>query len=183
MKKILSLFYFLILCLNINSVNAKNTLLKVQLQWFDQSQFAGFYVAESRQYFEKEDLDVELIPKSDERDPISILRSGEVDIAISNLNNVFVGEVWFCSGQSNMGWPLYKSENGILEVEQSLHDKIKLFNVRRSMSGIPTKDLDTTNKWTSCNPKTTKNFSGPAHQRHQFHGKKCLLKKEISNFF
>ena len=31
--------------------------------------------------------------------------------------------------------------------------------------------------------KTTKNFSGPAHQRHQFHGKKCLLKKEISNFF
>lgn len=75
-----------------NSVNAKNTLLKVQLQWFDQSQFAGFYVAQSRQYFEKEDLDVELIPKSDERDPISILRSGEVDIAISNLNNVFVGD-------------------------------------------------------------------------------------------
>ena len=56
MKKILSLFYFLILCLNMNSVNAKNTLLKVQLQWFDQSQFAGFYVAQSRQYFEKEDL-------------------------------------------------------------------------------------------------------------------------------
>ena len=32
------------------------------------------------------------------------------------LNNVFVGEVWFCSGQSNMGWPLYKSENGIDEI-------------------------------------------------------------------
>ena len=38
------------------------------------------------------------------------------------LNNVFVGEVWFCSGQSNMGWPLYKSENGVREVEQSLRE-------------------------------------------------------------
>ena len=91
MKKIITLFYFLFLCLNINSVNATNSSLKVQLQWFDQSQFAGFYVAQSRRYFDKENLDVELIPKSDERDPISILRSGEVDIAISNLNNIFVG--------------------------------------------------------------------------------------------
>ena len=79
------------------------------------------------------------------------------------LNNVFVGEVWFCSGQSNMGWPLYKSENGINEIEQSQHDKIKLFNVKRSMSGIPTKKLDPKNKWTSCNSKTTKNFSAVAY--------------------
>ena len=79
------------------------------------------------------------------------------------LNNVFVGEVWFCSGQSNMGWPLYKSENGINEIEQSHHDKIKLFNVKRSMSGIPTKELDPKNKWTSCNSKTTKNFSAVAY--------------------
>ena len=79
------------------------------------------------------------------------------------LNNVFVGEVWFCSGQSNMGWPLYKSENGINEIEQSQHDKIKLFNVKRSMSGIPTKELDPKNKWTTCNSKTTKNFSAVAY--------------------
>lgn len=79
------------------------------------------------------------------------------------LNNVFVGEVWFCSGQSNMGWPLYKSENGIDEIEKSQHDKIKLFNVKRSMSGIPTKELDSRNKWTSCNSKTTKNFSAVAY--------------------
>ena len=79
------------------------------------------------------------------------------------LNNVFVGEVWFCSGQSNMGWPLYKSENGIDEIEKSQHDKIKLFNVKRSMSGIPTKELDPKNKWTSCNSKTTKNFSAVAY--------------------
>lgn len=79
------------------------------------------------------------------------------------FNNVFVGEVWFCSGQSNMGWPLYKSENGIDEIEKSQHDKIKLFNVKRSMSGIPTKELDPKNKWTSCNSKTTKNFSAVAY--------------------
>ena len=62
-----------------------------------------------------------------------------------------------------MGWPLYKSENGINEIEQSHHDKIKLFNVKRSMSGIPTKELDPKNKWTTCNSKTTKNFSAVAY--------------------
>ena len=91
MKKLTTILYLFFLSLNISNVNANNSSLKVQLQWFDQSQFAGFYVAQSRKYFDKENLDVELIPKFDERDPITILRSGEVDIAISNLNNIFVG--------------------------------------------------------------------------------------------
>ena len=91
MKKLTTILYLFFLSLNIGNVNANNSSLKVQLQWFDQSQFAGFYVAQSRKYFDKENLDVELIPKFDERDPITILRSGEVDIAISNLNNIFVG--------------------------------------------------------------------------------------------
>ena len=103
--------------------------------------------------------------------PFTLKLSGNNSI---EFNNVFVGEVWFCSGQSNMGWPLYKSENGIQEIENSFHDKIKLFNVRRSMSGTPTKELDINNKWTPCTPKTAKNFSAVAYyfarelyKRHQ----------------
>lgn len=92
--------------------------------------------------------------------PYTLKLSGNNTI---EFNNIFVGEVWFCSGQSNMGWPLYKSENGIHETENSFHDKIKLLNVRRSMSGTPTKELDVNNKWTPCTPKTAKNFSAVAY--------------------
>src|SRR6056300_1662136 len=89
MKNFLSVLVLVLLFLN--NVKAENTSLKVQLQWFDQSQFAGFYVAQSRKYFDKEGLNVELIPRSSDKDPISILQSGEVDIAVSNLNNALIG--------------------------------------------------------------------------------------------
>ena len=89
MKNFLS--FLVLVLLFFNNVKAENTSLKVQLQWFDQSQFAGFYVAQSRKYFDKEGLNVELIPRSSDKDPISILQSGEVDIAVSNLNNALIG--------------------------------------------------------------------------------------------
>ena len=89
MKNFLS--FLVLVLLFFNNVKAENTSLKVQLQWFDQSQFAGFYVAQSRKYFDKEGLNVELIPRSSDKDPISILQSGEVDIAVSSLNNALIG--------------------------------------------------------------------------------------------
>jgi NitT/TauT family transport system substrate-binding protein len=69
------------------SAYAEGVPLRVQLQWFDQSQFAGFYVAEARKHFYEEGLDVEILARSSNEDPISILQSGKVDIAVSNLNN------------------------------------------------------------------------------------------------
>lgn len=80
-----------------------------------------------------------------------------------NLSNIYVGEVWFCSGQSNMGWKIENSTGGKQALRDANYDKIKLFNVRRSMSGLPTQDLHTKNKWEACTPQDTKGFSAVAY--------------------
>lgn len=45
------------------------------------------------------------------------------------LKNILVGDVWFCSGQSNMAFPLQKSENGMAEVKKAIaNSKLRLLN-------------------------------------------------------
>ncbi|CAA9194256.1 hypothetical protein FLA105534_00052 [Flavobacterium bizetiae] len=45
------------------------------------------------------------------------------------LKNILIGDVWFCSGQSNMAFPLQKSENGIDEVKKAIKNtNLRLFN-------------------------------------------------------
>lgn len=45
------------------------------------------------------------------------------------LKNILIGDVWFCSGQSNMAFPLQKSENGIAEVKNAIKNtNLRLFN-------------------------------------------------------
>lgn len=63
--------------------------LKVQLQWSDQAQFAGFYVAQSRRFFEAEGLRVELIPGGPSVNSIEALQAGKADVAVAWLNNAW----------------------------------------------------------------------------------------------
>lgn len=45
------------------------------------------------------------------------------------LKNILIGDVWFCSGQSNMAFPLQKSENGMAAVKNAIKNtNLRLFN-------------------------------------------------------
>jgi sialate O-acetylesterase len=83
------------------------------------------------------------------------------------LQNVFIGEVWFCSGQSNMemplaGWPpLDTICGGALEVRKSENTQIRLFNIQKSISITPEKDC--AGAWQVCNPASVKTFSATAY--------------------
>lgn len=68
------------------AVEQKLKPLKVQLQWYHQSQFAGMYVAQARKYFEQEGLDVTFIPGGPGINGMKRLQDGEVDIAIGSLS-------------------------------------------------------------------------------------------------
>lgn len=91
---------------------------------------------------------------------------------VITVNNVLVGEVWFCSGQSNMempleGWPpndtIMHSSSAIAS---SLNTEIRIFNVQRKLSENPQDDC--VGKWEICNPATIAQFSATAY----FFGKK-----------
>lgn len=80
------------------------------------------------------------------------------------LENVLIGEVWVCSGQSNMessATHSYSFNNAKEETSNANYPKIRLFQVEKATSD--TKQEDLTGTWTLCSPETMKGFSGTAY--------------------
>ena len=74
------------------------------------------------------------------------------------LNDVLLGEVWICSGQSNMEWTVNGSMNPKQEIAAANHPMIRLFNVPGHVQG-PTPGTDPRGKWEICSPQTVPGFS------------------------
>ncbi len=84
---------------------------------------------------------------------------GPFVLTINSLkfNNVLVGEVWVCSGQSNMEWPLINSQNGADAVAKANYPEIRLFTVQKSTSS--TKLEDVKGQWVVTTPDKVGQFS------------------------
>ncbi|MEM7230560.1 MAG: sialate O-acetylesterase [Planctomycetota bacterium] len=74
------------------------------------------------------------------------------------IQDVLIGEVWICSGQSNMEWTVSRSLNPKEEAAAANHPKIRLFNVPRHISAGTPND-DTPGKWQVCSPRSVPGFS------------------------
>jgi sialate O-acetylesterase len=73
------------------------------------------------------------------------------------IQDVLVGEVWVCSGQSNMEWPVSRVNNAEKEIAEANHPEIRLFTVAKKVAGEP---LDgCSGAWELCTPETIKEFS------------------------
>ncbi|MBC7804770.1 MAG: sialate O-acetylesterase [Akkermansiaceae bacterium] len=80
------------------------------------------------------------------------------------LNNVAVGEVWVCSGQSNMEWPVEKSRDADAEIAAATTPDIRLFTVRKATSTEPKPDVRALDdSWAVCDPTTVRKFSAVAY--------------------
>jgi sialate O-acetylesterase len=81
--------------------------------------------------------------------------------------NVMSGEVWLCSGQSNMempmeGWPPYATvKNSAEEIKDAGYPDIRLFTVARAVSDKP--EFNCLGNWSECNSKTVSSFSATAY--------------------
>lgn len=73
------------------------------------------------------------------------------------LHNVLIGEVWICSGQSNMQWSIERSDNAEAEIAAADHPRIRFFDVPRRVSNAPQDDIP--GQWEVCTPETARNFS------------------------
>jgi sialate O-acetylesterase len=86
--------------------------------------------------------------------PYTVLIEGANDI---ELTNVLVGEVWLCSGQSNMEWPLRASDNAAEAIAGADHPEIRLFLVENAIAPAPAPDCQ--GQWVVCSPQTVPDFS------------------------
>jgi ABC-type nitrate/sulfonate/bicarbonate transport system substrate-binding protein len=65
----------------------------LQLRWFHQFQFAGYYAAIEKGFYKHEGLDVEIVEGGKDRDPIERVLSGEVDFGTTN-SEVLLHRLW-----------------------------------------------------------------------------------------
>ena len=73
------------------------------------------------------------------------------------FDDVLVGEVWICSGQSNMAWTVNNSNSAELEILSADYPDIRLISVPRV--GTQEAQSDFEGEWTRCSPKTVRDFS------------------------
>ncbi|MFZ4763546.1 MAG: sialate O-acetylesterase [Roseimicrobium sp.] len=73
------------------------------------------------------------------------------------LQDILIGEVWMCSGQSNMGFVLNNDWNGDVEALASKHPQLRLFKV--PLVGTQELMTDIKASWTETTPDTAKGFT------------------------
>lgn len=90
------------------------------------------------------------------------------DGEISTLNNILIGEVWVCSGQSNMEMPLTGFYGDVLNLQQELADaanypEIRMLKIDNKTAFTPQTDVPVKWGWNICNPQTVRDFSAAAY--------------------
>lgn len=86
--------------------------------------------------------------------PLTLIVTGDHQIT---LTNILVGEVWLCSGQSNMEWALAKSDGGTNAIAHATNALLRMGRVPHNVQFTPQAEVAVT--WDLCRPATAKNFS------------------------
>lgn len=103
---------------------------------------------------------VTLDPLKTSLEPVAFQVKGEGN-AIA-LQNVVVGEVWICGGQSNMVWPLGQSLDARTDVPQANHPNLRIFDIKSKKSFYKL-DAVAGGQWEPCTPKTARDFSAAGY--------------------
>ncbi len=117
----------------------------------------------------KWDIELPLMPAGG---PYALIISGKTTL---EFNDVLIGEVWLCSGQSNMAFPLKSEKNGAVELPDANFPEIRLFNMKTiAWAGNVAFSEEQLNKinrgefykfgpWKNCTTETASEFSAVAY--------------------
>ena len=82
---------------------------------------------------------------------------------VKELKNILFGEVWLCSGQSNMEWPVKKTADMKEELDNEPNSYLRLYSTGRTASSTPQNEVPKqkrhTPKWSVCDSESLENFS------------------------
>lgn len=88
--------------------------------------------------------------------PYQLVVKGKKNVL--TLDDVLIGEVWICSGQSNMQWTVSASDNAEEEIRAANYPMIRHFEVPREISLTPKDDLSK-GQWKAATPENTGQFT------------------------
>jgi sialate O-acetylesterase len=83
--------------------------------------------------------------------------------ASRSISDILVGDVFLCSGQSNMELPVTRSLNSANDIAQSANDRIRLLTVAHATSPKPLAHFQEPVAWAAAGPDTVGNFSAACY--------------------
>jgi sialate O-acetylesterase len=102
--------------------------------------------------------------------PFTLIIAGKNKIT---LTNVLVGEVWVCSGQSNMQWSVKQSADADKNIAEANYPHIRLLTVPRLEAEKPVTEIKS--EWMECSPSSISDFSAVGY----FFGRDLHLARKV----
>jgi sialate O-acetylesterase len=93
--------------------------------------------------------------------PYTVKIAGSGSNEFIELHNVLVGDVWLCSGQSNMGLPLFAVRNAEAEIKAANYPEMRYFTVADRVAYRPTDMV--AGSWNAVSPDTAARLSAAAY--------------------
>lgn len=75
------------------------------------------------------------------------------------VEDVLIGDVWLCSGQSNMELQVWRTLDARAEIAGAANDRIRLLTVPQEGSAVPLRDFPAATGWQASTPDTVRDFS------------------------
>lgn len=106
---------------------------------------------------------VKLDPLKVSSEPMTMTVSSSQSTQSPNIQikNILVGEVWICSGQSNMQMSVKSSNDSEKEITAANYPEIRIITVPNLKNDIPQTDIKS--EWKVCSPETVPSFSAAAY--------------------
>lgn len=82
---------------------------------------------------------------------------------VQRIEDVLIGDVWLCSGQSNMVLPVRRSLDADSEIAQARNDRIRMFTVPEAASLRPSRTFAPSTAWQLTRPETVSEFSAACY--------------------
>ncbi|HEX2082702.1 MAG TPA: sialate O-acetylesterase [Xanthomonadaceae bacterium] len=89
-----------------------------------------------------------------------VARSGS---ATQTVRDVLVGDVWLCSGQSNMELPVWRALDARAEIAGAANDRIRLFTVPQAGSATPRETFAAPTRWQQSTSESVRDFSAACY--------------------
>lgn len=97
--------------------------------------------------------------------PMQATTSGPVTMSVVSgdrelsLKNLLIGDVWMCSGQSNMAWPLEHTDQAAQDIAEADCPQVRLVTTPDTRDTAPWSDLASRAEWLECKPANVSKFS------------------------
>jgi sialate O-acetylesterase len=103
------------------------------------------------------------VPRTASNTPLELIVSNAASTATQRVKNILIGDVWLCSGQSNMQLQVERGLDSWNQLQSSADNDLRLLSIPQATALIPQSEFGGAVAWTTATPKTVASFSAACY--------------------